>query len=281
MPLAIMNRKAKEVNRVVLLPLRDISSNPAQPRKHFDDTAINELAQSIRENGLLQPITVRKTDTGGYNLIAGERRTLAFRLLNREFIPAIVEDCSEGQSAAFALIENLQRENLNYFEQSLGIARLMKEQSLTQQQVSAKLGMAQSTVANKLRLLQYSPQVRRMLLENKLTERHARALLRIENEEEQIIIIQHIVDENLNVEKTEQYIDSLTLPEKQGKQRSRLFIVKDMRIFINSITKAINIMQHAGIDVDSDKRETDEFLEYTIRIPKSSAYAATNAAKEA
>ena len=277
MPIAMMNRKAKEVNRVVLLPLRDISSNPAQPRKHFDDASICELAESIRENGLLQPVTVRRVEDGTYNLIAGERRTLAFRHLNREMIPAIIEDYSENQSATFALIENLQRENLNYFEQSLGIARLMKEQHLTQHQVSVKLGMAQSTVANKLRLLQYSPEVQRAFLESKLTERHARALLRIEGEEEQLKTIVHIVENNLNVEQTERYIESLESPEKEEVRRNRLFIVKDMRIFINSITKAINTMQHAGIEASADKRETDEFLEYTIRIAKASAFSVKQA----
>jgi ParB family chromosome partitioning protein len=273
MPLAIMNKKTREVNRVVLLALREISGNPSQPRKHFDDASICELAESIRENGLLQPITVRRAEDGGYHLIAGERRTLAFRHLKRELIPAIVEDCSENQSATFALIENLQRENLNYFEQSLGIARLMKEQGLTQHQVSVKLGMAQSTVANKLRLLQYSPDVQRAFLEGKLTERHASALLRIEGEEQQLQTIAHIVESNLNVEQTERYVEALSAPAKEEKQGSRIFIVKDMRIFINSITKAINTMQHAGIEASSNKRETDEYLEYTIRIPKTSAFS--------
>jgi len=273
-PLGLIGKRAREVNKVVLLPLSEIYGNPKQPRKYFDSATIRDLAQSIHENGLLQPITVRKAEIG-YSLIAGERRTLAFRLLNREFIPAIVENCSEGQSAAYALVENIQRENLNCFEQAFGIARLIHEQSLTQQQISAKLGMAQSTIANKLRLLQYCPEVQRAFLEHNLTERHARALLCIADKNEQLRAIEHISSNNLNVEQTERYVDSLTVHDKSSPHGNRVFVVKDMRIFINSINKASNTMQHAGIEVDTNKRETDDFLEYTIRIPKSSAYNRT------
>ena len=271
MTLGLISKKKREVNKVLLLPLREICSNPNQPRKIFDDDTIRDLAESIRESGLLQPVTVRKTDNG-YTLIAGERRLRAFRFLGHEFIPAIVEEYSRDQSAAFALIENIQRENLNYFEQAFGIARLMHEQSLTQQQVSVKLGMAQSTLANKLRLLQYSPMVQRAFLEKKLTERHARALLRVGDKDEQLRAINHIAANNLNVEQTERYVESL-VNDKESSNGSRLFIVKDMRIFLNSINKAINTMQHAGIEVDANKRETEEFFEYTIRIPKTSAYS--------
>ena len=272
MSIGLIGKKRKEVNKVVLLPLSDIYSNPSQPRRTFDDDSIKELAESIRENGLLQPITVRRTPNG-YSLIAGERRTRAYRRLSHEFIPAIVEECSENQSAAFALIENLQRENLNYFEQAFGIARLMHEQALTQQQVSVKLGMAQSTVANKLRLLQYSLPVQRAFLDNKLTERHARAMLRISDKNEQISVIEHVAKNNLNVDQTERYVQSILSAREREDTAvgSRLFVVKDMRIFLNTINKAIDTMQHAGIEVDADKRETDDFFEYTIRIPKSSA----------
>ena len=271
MPPVLMGRKKRQINKVLLLPLQEIHSNPCQPRKIFDAKAISDLAESIRENGLLQPVTVLKADQG-YTLVAGERRVRAFRLLNREFIPAIVEAYSENQSAAFALIENLQRENLNYFEQAFGIAKLIHEHSLTQQQVSTKLGMAQSTVANKLRLLQYAPAVQQAFLDKRLTERHARALLRIVNADEQLRAIDYIAANGLNVEHTERYVQSLTVHSKHASHGSRLFIVKDMRIFLNSINKAINTMQHAGIEVDANKRETDDFFEYTIRIPKSSAY---------
>jgi len=149
----------------------------------------------------------------------------------------------------------------------------MLEQSLTQQQISTKLGMAQSTIANKLRLLQYSPGVQRAFLNNKLTERHARALLRIDDKGEQLQAIEYITSNCLNVEQTERYVGSLlTADAKQAPHGNRVFVVKDVRIFQNSINKAINTMQYAGIEVDSTKRETEEFLEYTIRIPKSSAY---------
>ena len=268
MAIGLISRKAKEINRVVMIPLAEIARNPSQPRRQFNDSGIRELAESIRENGLLQPVTLRRCDQGSYELIAGERRALAYRLLGRDKIPAIIEQFSEQQSAALALIENLQRENLNYFEQALAIARLMREHSLTQQQISTKLGLAQSTVANKLRLLQYCEKAQTAFLQHSLTERHARAILRVEDARMQLEAIEYVASRGLNVEQTECYVEELLNDTPAKPKPSRLFIVKDMRIFLNTINRAVDTMQKSGIAAVADKQETDDFFEYTIKIPK-------------
>lgn len=271
MAIALLSKRNKEINKVVLLPLVEIAANPHQPRKYFDPEGLQELARSIIANGLLQPITVRRREEGGYELVAGERRTMAFRSLGRETIPAIIEEYSSQQSAVLALIENLQRKDLNYFEEAAGIQRLMEEQDMTQQQISVRLGKAQSTVANKLRLLRYPPETRTKMLESGLSERHARAMLRISNQEQLEKALDHIIVNALNVEETEQYIDKL-LQNKEQKKPTRLFVVKDMRMFRNSINKACSLMQLAGIPVDQKVMETEEKIEYCITIPKSAVY---------
>lgn len=271
MALSFMSKKNREINKVVLLPLSEITSNPNQPRKHFDPDALQELSRSIIANGLLQPVTVRRLESGRYELIAGERRTLAFRSLGREHIPAIVEEYSDQQSAVLALIENLQRKDLNYFEEAVGIAQLMDLLELTQQQISVRLGKAQSTVANKLRLLRYPVPLQQTMLEAGLTERHARALLKIEELPKLEAAIGHIVEKQLNVEQTEEYVQQLLL-KKEIKTRTRLFVVKDLRMFQNSINKAVSMMSLAGIPVDSVKHETDDYIEYVIKVPKAAVY---------
>lgn len=266
-------KKNKEINKVVLLPLDQIRRSPSQPRRYFDPDDLQELARSIAHNGLLQPITVRRVSDVRYELIAGERRTMAFRSLGRETIPAIIEEYSYEQSVVLTLIENLQRKDLNYFEEAAGIEALMRELNLNQIQVSQKLGKAQSTVANKLRLLKYSQDIQQKILEAGFSERHARALLKLPNEDKQGEAIIAVVDKKLNVEQTEQLVESMLIkpPPKTG---TRIFVIKDMRVFMNSIQKAINTMSQAGISVDSFKRESDDFVEVLIKIPKESVYRA-------
>jgi len=269
--MGILGKKHKEIGKVVLLPLNHIVSNPNQPRKYFDPEAIQELSRSIAQNGLLQPVTVRRLPGDRYELIAGERRTMAFRSLGEEYIPGIVEEYTGGQSAILALVENLQRKNLNYFEEAVGIATLMEELNLSQMQVSQKLGKAQSTVANKLRLLKYSPVLREKMLAASLTERHARALLKITDDQILENLVEHIIINQLNVEQTERYIENLSNERKRSKN-TRIFVVKDMRIFQNTIHKAVDLMRESGIDVDMATAESEEFLEYTLKIPKSAIY---------
>ena len=185
------------------MPVKEISPNPNQPRTYFDPVALEELCQSILANGLLQPITVRLRENGRYELVAGERRWLAFQRLGRSHIPAIVEEYTDQQSSMLALIENLQRRDLNFFEEAAAIDRLMRELNLTQQQISMKIGKAQSTVANKLRLLRYPTSIREMILKAGLTERHARRSSLPDFADSKHI--QYIIKHQLNVEQTERY----------------------------------------------------------------------------
>ncbi|WRS26776.1 ParB/RepB/Spo0J family partition protein [Oscillospiraceae bacterium MB08-C2-2] len=271
MTIPMLTKRNKEINRVVMLPLEKIVSNRAQPRKYFEQGAIEELAASIQSNGLLQPVTVRKTARGDYELIAGERRTRAYRFLGRESIPAIVEEMDDSRSAALALVENLQRMDLHYLEEAAGIAALMEQEGLTQQQVAAKLGKAQSTVANKLRLLKLDNTVCRQLLEANMGERHARALLKLENPELRQKAARHMARNALTVEQSEKYIEGLMAQAAKPKG-TRLYIVKDIRLFLNTIEKAVGIMRQAGISVDSQTREESGYLEIVVRVPRGQAY---------
>lgn len=275
-----MFTKQKTISRVLLLNIREISSNPYQPRSQFEPRALQELADSISQNGLLQPVTVREWENG-YQLIAGERRLMACKMLGMEQIPAIVNRVDDEKSAVFALIENLQRKDLNYFEEAQGIQTLMQTSGMSQQEVAKKLGKAQSTVANKLRLLFFGEDLRQKMLDNGLTERHARALLRLPNERLVNEAIQYIVAERLNVGESESYIESLltAVPEKPpSKPATRLFVVKDLRIFMNTITKAVSTMRLAGIEVDTSKEEDEEYIHYLVKIPKKSAYRSSHTA---
>lgn len=264
--------KQRTVNRVVLLDTEKISPSPYQPRRQFEQKALQELADSISQSGLLQPITVREVSSG-YELIAGERRLMACKMLHMEQIPAIVERYDDEKSAVFSLIENLQRRDLNYFEEAAGIHQLMEHYHMTQQQVAQKLGKAQSTIANKLRLLCFSEPMRRKMLDAGLTERHARALLKLSDEMMIQQALEYIVRERLNVGESERYIDQIAQSEVPEKPKpTRLFVVKDLRIFMNTISRAISTMKLAGIEVDTRKTEDDEYIHYTLKIPKKSAY---------
>lgn len=267
--------KERMINRVVLIDVGMISPNPYQPRQRFDPKAMRELADSISQSGLLQPITVRQTEVG-YELIAGERRLVACRMLALERIPAIVEQFDDERSATFSLIENLQRKDLNFFEEAQGIQQMMQLSGISQQEVADRLGKAQSTVANKLRLLAFSTEMRRRMLDAGLTERHARALLKFPDEKSVSVALAHIVNHRLNVGESERYIDELIagsapvdVPEAvKTKPATRLFVVKDLRIFMNTIDKAVSTMKLAGIDIDTEKNEDEEYIHYSLKIPK-------------
>lgn len=265
--------KTKVINRVLMLPVADIVPNPNQPRKIFDEEKIDQLAVSIAQYGLLQPITVQQEQDGSYELVAGERRLLACKKLKLELIPAIIVEMNPEQSSALALIENIQRCDLNFFEEAAAIQRLMKMMGESQQAVAKRLGKNQSTVANKLRLLQFSPQVRQVILTSELTERHARALLSLTEKGDQVILdtVQIISERQLNVAQTEQYINGL-LGKGEKQKPARLFVVKDLRIFMHSIEKAVETMKLSGIQANTTMEEEEDCLVYTVRIPKESAY---------
>ncbi len=254
-----------------------IIPNRAQPRKLFDEDAILRLADSIRRYGLLQPLSVRRLgfrdgERGNYEIVAGERRFRAATLIGMEYIPCIIISADDRTAAELALIENIQREGLSMFEQAGAIAALIDIYSLTQEQIAAHLSASQSYVANKLRLLKLSEQERELITEGRLTERHARACLKIKDGDMRISVIEHVIAHGLNVSATEEYIDRklCMLSEKRVPQnaRKRKLILKDMRLFYNSIDKAIDIVKQSGAKVCSERHIADEYgsVELVIKI---------------
>jgi len=258
-------------NKLMEIPIKDIVANPHQPRKVFVEESIEELSESIKQYGLIQPITVRKGIYSKYELIAGERRLRACMLANFKTINAIVIEASNCDSAALALIENLQRENLNYVDEAEGYSNLIMDFGLTQDELAVKVGKTQATIANKLRILKLSPHVKKLLRDNDLTERHARALLRLETDEEQLKVLEVIITRTLNVKQTDELIEAMLIPKQRAnkpKPNKQLRIFKDVRIFVNTIKQAVDLMKQSGIDAFSEKNENEKFIEYIVRIPK-------------
>jgi len=267
----MMQGRTKSGGQILLIPQQDIYPNPSQPRKRFDSEELEGLAESIRLNGIIQPINVRRRDDGYYELIAGERRLRAARMVGLPRIPCILMEVTDEKSALFALLENLQREDLNFFEEAAAIQKMMTEFGLSQEDTARRLGKAQSTVSNKLRLLKLPDDVRHEILKAGLTERHARALLRLENSDNLTKVLSIIIDKRLNVAETDRLVSQMfdnTLIQK--KPPTKLF--KDVRIFINTLNHAVDTMRRAGIEADSAKSETEQYIEYTVRIPKSGGY---------
>ena len=258
----------KEEKRVLRLPVGDIRPNPAQPRQVFPEAGLRELAASIRRHGVLQPLTVRRRGDG-WELVAGERRLRAARLAGLETVPCLEAAVSTRQSALLALVENLQREDLHYFEEAAAIADYLKLSGSTQEAAAAELGRSASAVANKLRLLRLSADCRKALVENGLTERHARALLRLEDESERLSAIQAMVRRQMNVAQAEKYIEErLTALQTVPPAGRRRYIVKDVRLFLNSLDRGLRLIREAGIRADCGRRETEDEILLTIRIPK-------------
>ena len=262
-----MFERRRSAGKIVQLPVEDIHPSPYQARTTFDEQELAGLAQSIRENGLLQPITVRKTDSG-YELVAGERRLRACKLAKMGTIPSIVCDLTDQRTAALGLLENLQRADLNPFEQAQGLRDVMVLWDCTQAEAAKRLGMAQPTLANKLRLLQLTGDQRQFILDNGLTERHARAVLRLpENRRSEALIM--IAKRKMNARATDFYIDQLLNETSQG--RHRISMVKDVRIFVNTIDHAIRLMTDNGVPATAHREERDGYIEYTVRIPTAAA----------
>lgn len=245
-----------------------ILPNPSQPRKVFQEEELEGLAQSIAENGLLQPVTVRR-ENGAYYLIAGERRLRACKLAGLKEIPALVADCEPEDSAVLALLENLQRKDLQMFEQANAIVNLLREWQITQEEAAKRLGMSQSYLANKIRLLKLSPQEQEEILKHHLSERHARALLRVDDMTLRQKLLATVIERGLNVAQTEELAAAALQPKKPAGKRKRTFIAKDIRLFINTIDHAVDAMKTAGIPAQTEKKETEEYIECTVRIPKS------------
>ena len=251
-----------------MLPVGRIEPNPAQPRKIFNADELRELSHSIVENGVIQPITVRKIDER-YVLVAGERRLRAAIMAGLREIPAIISDMDDRQSSLVALIENLQRSDLDFFEEALGIENLIRTYGFSQEETARKLGKSQSAVSNKLRLLKLPQGVIKSIIENKLTERHARALLRLEDPAKQEAALRHIVERNLNVSQTDEYIERLLVEKSPQNQNRTVFVFKDLRPFVNTINHAVETMRSSGIKADVKQNEDDSALHMTISIYKS------------
>ncbi len=250
-----------ETGRVVFLPAKSIHPNPAQPRKVFRQEALEELADSIRRHGILQPLSVRRVGIS-YELIAGERRLRAGILAGLTEIPCIVMSMDDKESSMAAMLENLQRQDLDFVEEAKGIALLMEQWAMSQEQVAGVLGKSQSGIANKLRLLRHSEPVLNALRAHGLTERHARALLKLQQEQEKLQAIAVIARQNMSVAQTERYIEALLTPREKKPAKPNL------GAFLNSLNQSLARIQLSGIPAISERRETDSQIVVTITIPK-------------
>jgi ParB family transcriptional regulator, chromosome partitioning protein len=261
----LAEKKGQEVVRRI--PVDSVLPNPYQPRTVFDDERIEELCHTIRTHGIIQPIVVRKRE-GGYELIAGERRLRAAKKLGMERIPAVVREMSDTEAASAALIENLQREGLTAIEEAAAYQKLIKLHGLTQESLAQRLGKSQSTIANKLRLLTLPEEIQRALLERKITERHARAFLSLENSEDQIRLLGEILEKGLNVKQTEERVRRLLEKKPSQRKARRKSVSRDIRIALNTIRQSVNMVQKSGMNVIADEQDKGNYYEVIIRIPK-------------
>lgn len=254
--------------QVLALPPGEIQPNPYQPRHTFDPAELETLADSIRRHGILQPLTVRRTEAG-WELVAGERRLRAALLAGLETVPCVEREADESTSALLALVENLQRQDLHYLEEAAAIADYLLKTGVTQEEAAARLGRSPSALANKLRLLRLSPECRRLLVEHGLTERHARCLLRLEDEGERLAALRYIAAHHLTVAQAEQYVERrLRALQSTPPHRRKTFIMKDVRLFLNSLDRGLRLVRQAGIPAETERRDTEDAIFLTIRIPR-------------
>jgi len=250
-----------ETGRVVFVPAGRILPNPAQPRPVFDAGQLEELAASIRTHGVLQPLSVRRAG-GSYELIAGERRLRAAKLAGLSEVPCLLMTMDDRESEVAALVENLQRQDLDFIEEAMGIARLMDRGNLSQEQAAKLVGKSQSAVANKLRLLRHSRPVLEALRAGKLTERHGRALLKLPTEEGKLQAIETMVSQNMSVAQAEKYIAQLLADRPTPALRA------NVNAFLNTLTQSLARIQARGVGAVSERRETETEIVVTITIPK-------------
>jgi ParB family chromosome partitioning protein len=255
----------EEVKRV---PIQDIVPNRFQPRTVFVDEKINELSQTIHTHGIIQPIVLREYEKGKYEIIAGERRWRAVTKLGWDTIPAIIKDFNDTETASVALIENLQREELSPLEEAIAYARLLELHNLTQEALAQRLGKGQSTVANKLRLLKLPDAIQDALLQKKITERHARALIPLKEKELQERLLDEIIEKHLNVKQTEDRVIKMLESKVQKPKPKRKAFSKDTRIAMNTIRQSLNMVASTGMKVDSQEEEYEDYIQFTIKIPK-------------
>lgn len=266
--------KKEDVRNITYLSIDCVRPNPYQPRKQFSKSALEELCESIKQYGVIQPINVRRISGNNYELVAGERRLRAAVMAGLKEIPAIVINVNDNDSAVMALIENLQREDLSYMEEADGYNNLINDHGFTQEDLAQKIGKSQSTIANKIRLLRLPPMVKKILSDNSLTERHARALLKLHDEQLQLKVLKHVCEKGLNVKKTEELVErAIEKYSRQEKEKvpERKFTkaIRDIRIFVNTIRQAIDLMKSSGVNAKAAQFDRGEYVEFIIRIPKN------------
>ncbi|MBQ4370015.1 MAG: ParB/RepB/Spo0J family partition protein, partial [Oscillospiraceae bacterium] len=265
-----------ESRKVVFIDCGSIAPNPSQPRRRFDPKSLAELSESISRYGVLQPLTVRRAQNGGYELISGERRLRASRIAGLSQVPCIVMDVDDEESSLIALVENLQRKDLDFIEEAEGLFRLLRDHSMSQEEAARRIGKSQSAVANKLRLLRLSPETLYLIRENGLSERHARALLRLEGEEDRLKVLSVIIKRSLSVSASEKYIDDYIAEKEKAPQSEKncgrqTIVMRDVRLFLNTVSRGAEVMKRSGVDVLCRRSDTDSDIILTITIPKAPA----------
>lgn len=263
-----------ETCHIVFVPVEDIKPNPSQPRKQFDREAIAELATSIKRYGILQPLSVRRKNKE-YELVSGERRLRAAKLAGLTQVPCIVLGISDTDSSVLALVENLHRRDLDFIEEAEGLGRLIQEFGMSQEEAARKVGKSQSAVANKLRILKLPGEILYIIRQEGLTERHARALLRLKTDSDRVAVLKEIIDRGLNVARTEEYIEEFLNkkeePQVETKPSRPMYVLKDVRLFLNTVAKGMDMMKQSGIYAECGKSETGTDIILTIRIPKAAS----------
>ena len=257
-----------ETGRVVFLPARSIRPNPSQPRRTFDETALAELTESIRCHGVIQPLSVRRVG-GVYELIAGERRLRAAKLAGLKEVPCLSLQIDSQQSSLLALVENLQRRDLDFWEEATALEKLIRTYNLSQEEAAKRIGKSQSAVANKLRLLKLPADVLELLRDHGCSERHARALLPLETPGLQHQAVETIIRDKLTVAQTEKLVQELLSPAPTRQKAKRTFVVKDVRLFLNTLNRGMALMQSAGVDAKCQREDRENEILLTIRIPNS------------
>lgn len=268
---SVMNQRFSQKDSVVYIPVKAIRPNPYQPRKSFSQKALRELSESIKQYGVIQPVTVRQRGFYSYELVTGERRLKACQMAGIEKIPAIIIDTRENDTAIISLIENIQRENLSFFDEAEAISSLIETHNISQELLAKKLGKSQPSIANKLRLLRLDRKERAMIVEFGLSERHARSLIRLCDSEKRMEILKKVCESNLNVRDTERLVDKVLYDkenEKTPRKGKRIKLFTDIRVFTNTILHAVSSMKESGIDAESTRFENEDYYEYVIKIKK-------------
>lgn len=262
-----LGRGAESGQKVLMISVDEIFPNPNQPRKIFAQDELEYLAKSIEEMGILQPLTLRKNESG-YELIAGERRLRASKSIGLKEVPCLLMDVPEETSSILAVVENIQRQDLDFFEEAQAISHLISRYDISQDEVSKRLGKSQSAVANLLRLLRLSDPIMEKIRQGSCTQRHARALLKIANPELQNEILDKVIAQSLNVSQTEDLIETYLNPPETKEKGKKIIILRDVRLFLNTINKSLNTMKAAGVNAKYVKEELDGEILLTIRIPQ-------------